>query len=70
MNLRHGSDWRWIEPLFTPPEKTQIEADVVDDELDLTSLDALFATTHVDKARLMQTIRRRYSPAAKYRWRN
>lgn len=45
-------------PLFMPPEKTQIEVDVLDDEVDLASLDALFATTHVDKARLQQAIRR------------
>jgi flagellar motility protein MotE (MotC chaperone) len=45
-------------PLFTPPEKTRIQVDVVEDEVDLASLDALFATTHVDRGRLMQAIRR------------
>ncbi len=45
-------------PLFTPPEKTPIEVDGLDVDMDLASLDALFATSHVDKARLMQAVRR------------
>ncbi|MDP9413221.1 MAG: DUF3375 domain-containing protein [Pseudomonadota bacterium] len=45
-------------PLFTPPEKTQLDVDVLEEEVDLGSFDALFATTHVDKARLIQSIGR------------
>ena len=45
-------------PLFTPPEKTQIEVDAMDEDVDPASLDALFAIAHVDKARLMQCVRR------------
>jgi len=45
-------------PLFAPPEKGQIEAGAPDDDAEPGSLDALFASTHVDKARLSQCIRR------------
>jgi hypothetical protein len=45
-------------PLFTPPEKTQLNVEVMEETLDLASLDALFSTTHVDKTRLLQSIRR------------
>jgi hypothetical protein len=45
-------------PLFTPPETARIEVESLEGDVDLTSLDALFATIHVDKAPLMQAIRR------------
>lgn len=45
-------------PLFTPPEKSQLDLELAEDDLDLASLDALFASSHVDKARLLQSIRR------------
>ena len=45
-------------PLFTPPDRTPIEVGALDGDAGEGSLDALFATTHVDKARLMQSIRR------------
>lgn len=44
--------------MFTPPSKTQLDLEVLDEPVDLASLDALFATTHVDKTRLMQSIGR------------
>ena len=45
-------------PLFTPPDKPQIDIDVLAVPTDLVSLDALFATPHVDKTRLRESIRR------------
>jgi hypothetical protein len=45
-------------PLFTPPETVGIQVESFEEDVDLVSLDALFATTHVDKAPLMQAIRR------------
>lgn len=45
-------------PLFTPPEKSQLDVELAEEELDLASLDALFASAHVDKTRLVQSIRR------------
>lgn len=43
-------------PLFTPPEKTQLVAEDLDKPLDPASLDALFAISHVDRARLSQSV--------------
>lgn len=45
-------------PLFTPPAKTRVDFEVLDEAVDLMSLDALFAATHVDKNRLMESIGR------------
>jgi hypothetical protein len=45
-------------PLFNPPEKIRPASDILDDPDGATSLDALFSAVHVDKARLMQSIRR------------
>ncbi|QDH75049.1 DUF3375 domain-containing protein [Brevundimonas sp. M20] len=44
-------------PLFTPPNRAELDVEISEEDLDPASLDALFATTHVDKARLLQSIR-------------
>lgn len=45
-------------PLFTPPEKTELDVDIVDEPVDLFALDALFSTSHVDRSRLLRSIGR------------
>jgi hypothetical protein len=45
-------------PLFTPPEKIQLDSGASEEVVDLFTLDALFSTSHVDKERLETAIRR------------
>jgi hypothetical protein len=45
-------------PLFTPPAKARLDLETLDEPVDLASLDLLFAAKHVDKGRLMQSLRR------------